>query len=78
MNIISSESGCFASQFYSKGIGMLRLNLEKDGCVTISTVVHELLHSLGFMHEQQRFDRDDYITVNWKKFKVRNKTAKSF
>jgi len=26
---------------------------------------HELLHSLGIIHEQQRRDRDHYIALNW-------------
>jgi len=32
-------------------------------CVNVGTVIHELMHALGFHHEHQRPDRDDYITV---------------
>ena len=33
-------------------------------------VVHELLHILGVSHEQQRPDRDDFVTFNWPNMKV--------
>ncbi|XP_072242962.1 meprin A subunit beta-like [Leuresthes tenuis] len=32
-------------------------------CDTIATVEHEILHALGFYHEQSRFDRDDFVTI---------------
>ena len=28
------------------------------------TIVHELVHTLGFVHEHTRPDRDDFISVN--------------
>lgn len=44
--------------------GMQQVTLGQ-GCVTVGIVEHELMHALGFVHEQSRTDRDRYIRVNY-------------
>ncbi|KAK0402277.1 hypothetical protein QR680_016245 [Steinernema hermaphroditum] len=34
------------------------------GCEDVETAAHEIGHALGFIHEQQRWDRDDFIWVD--------------
>jgi len=49
---IKSLSGCWSyigRNFYA---GEQELSLQKNGCVWKGTVVHELMHALGFWHEQ--------------------------
>ncbi len=40
-----------------------------EACLKPGTVMHELIHSIGFVHEQSRTDRDDYVTVHWDNIK---------
>lgn len=35
----------------------------RNGCVYTGTVQHEILHALGFHHEQVRSDRDDFVSI---------------
>ncbi|XP_070686495.1 high choriolytic enzyme 1-like [Pempheris klunzingeri] len=58
---IQSLNGCY-SYIGRRGNGQ-DLSLQRSGCVYHDTVQHEVLHALGFHHEQKRSDRDQYIRV---------------
>uniref|UniRef100_A0A3P8SZK5 Metalloendopeptidase n=1 Tax=Amphiprion percula TaxID=161767 RepID=A0A3P8SZK5_AMPPE len=58
---IQSLNGCY-SYIGRTGYGQ-DLSLQRSGCVYHDTVQHEVLHALGFHHEQKRSDRDQYIHV---------------
>jgi len=71
--------GCSARPYFQgPGYGSHKVELEIGGfatgagttCVNKGVVVHELLHILGVAHEQQRPDRDQFLTINWPNMKL--------
>lgn len=59
---IVKENGCWS--FVGLTGGAQRLSLG-DGCVQNGIIQHELIHALGFWHEQSRTDRDIYVKINY-------------
>jgi len=65
VHIRVAASGC------SSNIGYLGLpqyiSLEiwplDTGCFRMMTIVHEILHTIGFYHMQSSWDRDDYVKI---------------
>lgn len=70
--IQGSEHGCFSHVGYIKPSNEssseedLRqvLNLAK-GCFKHGTIIHEMLHTIGFHHMQSTYNRDDFVTILW-------------
>ncbi|XP_028847000.1 high choriolytic enzyme 1 [Denticeps clupeoides] len=60
---LQPKSGCW-SYLGVRG-GRQTISLQTPDCMWFSVVSHELMHALGFLHEQSRADRDKYVTVMW-------------
>ncbi|XP_033104243.1 balbiani ring protein 3-like isoform X2 [Anneissia japonica] len=61
--LISRKIGCWSQIGRQGGVQYISLGLAchmKGG-----TIIHELMHSLGFRHEHSRPDRDGYVNIYW-------------
>ncbi|CAF3732021.1 unnamed protein product [Rotaria sordida] len=63
---IVNEQGCSSYVGQNPHVVLNRtVTLQSSGCLTAGVIIHELLHTFGFEHEQSRPDRDDYVRINW-------------
>lgn len=58
------NQGCFS--FIGRTGGMQRVALNKNSagdCLTAGVIRHEIGHAIGLIHEHQRSDRDNFVTI---------------
>ncbi|KAM8953255.1 hatching enzyme 1.2-like [Pelodytes ibericus] len=65
INYMSIESGSGCWSYIGRKGGKQTVSLSKSGCVSYGVVQHEIMHSLGFFHEHNRSDRDNYVNIMW-------------
>jgi meprin B len=57
----ATGSGCHTPVGYTHRMCQVTIG---HGCERQGTIMHEILHGLGFYHEQSRHDRDQYVTIH--------------
>ncbi|XP_077374479.1 low choriolytic enzyme-like [Festucalex cinctus] len=63
ISFISDSRGCW-SHLGRQG-NRQEISLKISRCLYKNVVQHEVLHALGFHHEQVRSDRDDHVIINF-------------
>ncbi|XP_058464465.1 seminal metalloprotease 1-like [Malaya genurostris] len=62
--VISGEpTGCWATLGRNRGLN--RMNISPTECFRHGSILHQLLHVLGFVHQTNFLDRDFYVHINW-------------
>jgi hypothetical protein len=59
---IFSGAGCYS--YVGRIGGIQDLSLQRNGCIWQRTVMHELIHALGYHHMHQHPDRDTKVRIN--------------
>jgi len=67
IKIVDGEA-CYSKVGMAGGEQILSLSIgdyPNRTCVTPGVTMHEIMHALGFGHEQTRQDRDEFVTIHW-------------
>ncbi|XP_078482315.1 LOW QUALITY PROTEIN: uncharacterized protein LOC100182127 [Ciona intestinalis] len=65
---IKNQAGCSSSIGYIPPSREQHMSLVV-GCHYVGVVAHEFLHTLGFLHEQSRPDRDSFVKIHFENMK---------
>lgn len=57
------EQNCYSQVGYIKDSGPHKVRLSAN--CKAPQIFHEVFHALGFFHEQNRYDRDDHLSILW-------------
>ncbi len=63
----NNGGGCYVTQVGNSGTAKQTIHIGND-CYE-RQIIHEILHKAGLYHEQNRSDRDNFISVNWNNIK---------
>ncbi|XP_054082992.1 seminal metalloprotease 1-like isoform X2 [Zeugodacus cucurbitae] len=65
LNITGTQRGCHSKVGFTGRVQRFNLKpypLEK-GCFRFGSIVHEMMHALGFYHMQNTYNRDEYVYI---------------
>lgn len=69
VSIVKGNSGCWSA--VGRVGGEQQVNLQAPGCLTKpGTAIHELMHVVGFLHEQNRKERDSFVDIQFQNVQV--------
>jgi len=63
---------CLSSIGRDGGAQSLTLGMS---CHYLGVILHEMTHAAGFYHEQNRWDRDEYVNIHWSNIQPGNQRA---
>ena len=64
---ITKDMGCYSylGKIGGKQTVSFQGSIGRVGCFLEGIIVHEFIHAIGFLHEQSRPDRDDFVEIKY-------------